>query len=64
MISILLLIKLDIAIAIDINIDVDQNPPHTQASDLTAAMFSVYKATGAHWSERRRLVCCIIMYVA
>ena len=27
-----------------------------QASDLTAAMFSLYKATGAHWSARRRLV--------
>ena len=32
---------------------------HDQANELTAAMFSVYKATGAHWSKRRRLVCCI-----
>jgi len=32
------------------------HPEHPQASDLTAVMFSVYKATGAHWSERRRLV--------
>merc|ERR1712223_626922 len=32
------------------------HPDHPQASDLTAAMFSLYKATGAHWSARRRLV--------
>jgi len=29
---------------------------HPQAEELTAAMFTVYKATGAHWSKRRRLV--------
>jgi len=32
------------------------HPDHPQANELTAAMFSVYKATGAHWSKRRRLV--------
>jgi len=32
------------------------HPDHPQANELTAAMFSVYKSTGAHWSKRRRLV--------
>jgi len=32
------------------------HPDQPQASELTAAMFSVYEATGAHWSKRRRLV--------
>ena len=46
----------------DLDLDLDL---HLQANELTAAMFSVYKATGAHWSKRRRLVCCsdLIMMV-
>ena len=50
----------------DLDLDLDLHLHlHLQANELTAAMFSVYKATGAHWSKRRRLVCCsdLIMMV-
>ena len=52
----------DLHLDLDLHFDLHL---HLQANELTAAMFSVYKATGAHWSKRRRLVCCsdLIMMV-
>ena len=59
-------LDLDLDLDFDLDLDLDLHLHlHLQANELTAAMFSVYKATGAHWSKRRRLVCCsdLIMMV-